>query len=287
MDSTQLNIKIALLGDDNVGKTAYIHRHITGEFIKKHNSTPDDFQHVLKFSSNYGIISTEIWENPTKNRTEFDAIIVMFDVTDKMSFGEATFQVESILDGKPETNIILCGNKVDIRKRSVFIKDICKQKNRLEKEFGVDIQYFDLSAKSNYNFEKPFLRIFQRILGNNFKFVEREELAPPEVSIDEELYQKIEKELLEAKSEKLPVDDWIQEFEQLSGGDKMYHRDLDKNGYEENELQKEENEYEESENEYEENEYKNEEFGKNDEETLQKHHFISNELGRMSLRAKL
>mmetsp|Transcript_2621 Transcript_2621/g.2872 ORF Transcript_2621/g.2872 Transcript_2621/m.2872 type:complete len:119 (-) Transcript_2621:53-409(-) len=49
--------------------------------------------------------------------------------------------------------IVLVGNKVDVKDRQVKAKNIQFHRKR-------NLQYYDLSARSNYNFEKPFLRLF-------------------------------------------------------------------------------------------------------------------------------
>ena len=46
--------------------------------------------------------------------------------------------------------MVLCGNKVDCKDRIVKPKDIYFHRKK-------NLQYYDISAKSNYNFEKPFL----------------------------------------------------------------------------------------------------------------------------------
>lgn len=57
-------------------------------------------------------------------------------------------------------------------------------------------QYYDISAKSNYNFEKPFLWLTRKLVGDpNLEFVAMPALAPPEVSMDPSLAQKYEAEL--------------------------------------------------------------------------------------------
>ena len=57
-------------------------------------------------------------------------------------------------------------------------------------------QYYDISAKSNYNFEKPFLWLARKLVGDpNLEFVEMPALVPPEVTMDASLQQKYEQEL--------------------------------------------------------------------------------------------
>ncbi len=57
-------------------------------------------------------------------------------------------------------------------------------------------QYYDISAKSNYNFEKPFLWLARKLVGDpNLEFVAMPALAPPEVTMDPQLQEKYEQEL--------------------------------------------------------------------------------------------
>lgn len=47
-----------------------------------------------------------------------------------------------------------------------------------------NLQYHEISAKSNYNFEKPFLYLARKLTGDaTLHFVEEIALAPPEVSV--------------------------------------------------------------------------------------------------------
>ncbi len=55
--------------------------------------------------------------------------------------------------------IVLVGNKVDVKERKVKAKGITFHRKR-------NLQYYDVSAKSNYNFEKPFLWLARRLVGN-------------------------------------------------------------------------------------------------------------------------
>lgn len=54
---------------------------------------------------------------------------------------------------------MLCGNKVDVKERKVKAKTITFHRKK-------NLQYYDISAKSNYNFEKPFLWLARKLVGN-------------------------------------------------------------------------------------------------------------------------
>ena len=72
----------------------------------------------------------------------------------------------------------------------------------------ISFQYYDISAKSNYNFEKPFLWLARKLVGDpNLEFVAMPALLPPEVKMDKEWQTQIEKDLQEAQSIALPEED--------------------------------------------------------------------------------
>ena len=74
--------------------------------------------------------------------------------------------------------IVLCGNKVDIKDRKVKAKSILFHQKK-------NLQYYDISAKSNYNLETPFLWLARKLIGDpNLEFVAVPALAPPEVVMD-------------------------------------------------------------------------------------------------------
>jgi hypothetical protein len=68
-----------------------------------------------------------------------------------------------------------------------------------------NLQYFEISAKSNYNFEKPFLWLARKLVGNpNLEFVAEVALRPAEVDIDLNLQAQYERELAAAAAAPLP-----------------------------------------------------------------------------------
>ena len=71
-----------------------------------------------------------------------------------------------------------------------------------------NLQYYEISAKSNYNFEKPFLWLARKLSGDNsLHFVEAPALQPPEFQIDEATKTRYEQELAAAAAQPLPEDD--------------------------------------------------------------------------------
>ena len=66
--------------------------------------------------------------------------------------------------------VVFCGNKVDIR--GAAKDDTYYIPPTLSPTFSTNRMYFFLSAKSNYNFEKPFLFLARKVLNQpNLQFV--------------------------------------------------------------------------------------------------------------------
>ena len=73
--------------------------------------------------------------------------------------------------------IVLCGNKVDVKNRQVKPKQVTFHRKK-------NLQYHEISAKSNYNFEKPFLYLARKLTGDpTLHFVEQVALQPPTVQV--------------------------------------------------------------------------------------------------------
>lgn len=53
---------------------------------------------------------------------------------------------------------MLCGNKVDVKNRQVKPKQVTFHRKK-------NLQYHEISAKSNYNYEKPFLYLARKLVG--------------------------------------------------------------------------------------------------------------------------
>ena len=95
--------------------------------------------------------------------------------------------------------MVLVGNKVDIADRKVKARQIL-----FPRKHG--IQYYDISAKSNYQFEKPFLWLLKKLTGDpNLTLVEAPALQASEITISQEQIAKMNQELKEA--ENAPIDD--------------------------------------------------------------------------------
>lgn len=202
--------KLVLVGDGGTGKTTFVKRHLSGEFEKKYIATVGVEVHPLLFHTNYGPIIFNVWD--TAGQEKFGGLrdgyyvqgqcgIIMFDVTSRITYKNVPNWHRDLTRVCENIPIVLCGNKVDIKERKVKAKSITFHRKK-------NLQYYDISAKSNYNFEKPFVWLARKLSGhNNLELVAAPALAPPETVIDSQLIEQYNRELNEAVNAPLPEDD--------------------------------------------------------------------------------
>ncbi|KAG6992305.1 hypothetical protein ACKLNR_008123 [Fusarium oxysporum f. sp. zingiberi] len=199
--------KLVLVGDGGTGKTTFVKRHLTGEFEKKYMATLGVEVHPLGFTTNFGQIQFDVWD--TAGQEKFGGLrdgyyingqcgIIMFDVTSRITYKNVPNWHRDLVRVCENIPIVLCGNKVDVKERKVKAKTITFHRKK-------NLQYYDISAKSNYNFEKPFLWLARKLVGNpQLEFVAAPALAPPTAQVDEKLLEEYRKEMDEAAAMPLP-----------------------------------------------------------------------------------
>lgn len=122
----------------------------------------------------------------------------MFDVTSRITYKNVPNWHRDLVRVCENIPIVLCGNKVDVKERKVKAKTITFHRKK-------NLQYYDISAKSNYNFEKPFLWLARKLVGNTgLEFVASPALAPPEVQVDMNSMREAEEEMNKASQMPLP-----------------------------------------------------------------------------------
>jgi GTP-binding nuclear protein Ran len=176
------SFKIVLLGDGGCGKTTLMRRFETGEFEKRYIATLGVEVTPLIFKTNRGIIKYSIWD--TAGQEKFgglksdyyqcaDLAIIFFDVTSRITLKNVRQWEREFKTVCPNAPIIFVGNKADIIDRKV-------KREEIQSRF-IGQWYFDISAKSNYNFDKPFLQAAKLLLvDDNVSFIE-------DVNIDDEI----------------------------------------------------------------------------------------------------
>ena len=202
--------KLILVGDGGVGKTTFVKRHISGEFEKKYVATIGVEVYPLKFSTSRGEICFNVWD--TAGQEKFGGLrdgyyiqgqcaIIMFDVTSRITYKNVPAWARELERVCGRIPTVLVGNKVDIKERKVKARQITFHRKK-------NLQYYDLSARSNYNFEKPFLWLARALTGDAaLALTAAPATKPPELTMDPQLMATYEDELHAAMNSTLPDED--------------------------------------------------------------------------------
>ncbi|KAK0703274.1 GTP-binding nuclear protein [Lasiosphaeria miniovina] len=202
--------KLVLVGDRGIGKTTFVKRHLTGEFEKEYIATLGVEVYPLDFTTNFGKIRFDVWD--TAGQEKFGGLhdgyyingqcgIVMFDVTSRITYKNVPNWYRDLIRVCNNVPVVLCGNKVDMKERKVRAKNITFHRKK-------NLQYYDISAKSNYNFEKPFSWLTRKLLNcPTLEFVAAPALFPPTTFVDEEEIKARQAEMDEAMAQPLPSDE--------------------------------------------------------------------------------
>ena len=189
MQAAKPTFKLVLVGDGGVGKTTFVKRHLTGEFEKKyvatlgvevrpppplrrsaarrrrpptlaarrppaHHHHPLPQVHPLEFHTNRGCLVFNVWD--TAGQEKFGGLrdgyyiqgqcaIIMFDVTSRITYKNVPNWHRDLVRVCENIPIVLVGNKVDVKERKDKAKQITIHRNKNQ-------QYYDNTAKTNYNF---------------------------------------------------------------------------------------------------------------------------------------
>jgi len=201
---------LVLVGDGGTGKTTFVKRHLTGEFEKKYIATLGVEVHPMGFFTNHGQIKFNVWD--TAGQEKLGGLrdgyyigghcgIIMFDVCSRITYSNVPKWYKDLTRVCENIPIVLVGNKVDVKDRKVKAKQITFHRKK-------NLQYYDISAKSNYQFEKPFVWLLRRLTNDpQLMLVEAPVLAPAEGVMDAAHVLLLEQETAQAANEALPEDD--------------------------------------------------------------------------------
>ena len=199
-----------LVGDGGVGKTTFVKRHLTGEFEKRYIATLGVEVHPMPFFTSHGQVVFNVWD--TAGQEKLGGLrdgyyiggncgIIMFDVCSRITYSNVPKWYKDLTRVCEAIPIVLVGNKVDVRDRKVKAKQITFHRKK-------NLQYYDISAKSNYQFEKPFVWLLRRMVNDqNLTLVEAPLLAPGEIEIDANQLAQMQQEVIEAEQMALPDGD--------------------------------------------------------------------------------
>ena len=155
-------IKIGLLGDSSVGKTAICNSFLNMEFSSDNISTIGLEKLETKFKLDDGnTIKLILWDTAGQERFRSIAlksikavqgIIIVFDLTKKKSFENINSWLEIIKENLQDPCLVLFGNKADIEKEKREITPEEAKKFANSKK----LLYYETSAKSKQGIDEGF-----------------------------------------------------------------------------------------------------------------------------------
>ncbi len=166
-------IKIVILGDHAVGKTSLIYRYIKKKFRVNLQSTLGANLSKKNFMvDGVGGVSAQIWD--LGGQRVFRSLrslyceganggIIIFDVTRWKTFNSVREWYEDAQKTQPKLNIILIGNKIDLKKERKIPKS---EAIALARSLGV--KYIETSALTGKNIEFAFQYLAKQILKDSY-----------------------------------------------------------------------------------------------------------------------
>ena len=156
-------ISISLFGEANVGKTCIVGVFLGLDFQEEHLSTVGIEKNNTVIDLETGEkVKLKIWDTAGQERfrsislntlKNSQAVIVVFDLTNKETFQRVTDWLKQIRDYSLKLPIGLFGNKSDLKNKIITqeeIDNLCQKEN---------LVYFETSAKTNSNINEGFIKI--------------------------------------------------------------------------------------------------------------------------------
>ena len=190
----QIFLKIIILGDSGVGKTALMNQYVIKRFSTNYKPTIGADFLTKQILVDDTIVTLQIWDTAGQERfqslgTAFyrgaDGCILVFDVTNPKSFENIDFWREEFLIRANPLNyesfpFAVLGNKIDIEGRRLV-----NTRRALAKTLSLNIPYFETSAKSSINIESAFHNLIQRAI-ENISTTKDDDSIPIEIILPEE-----------------------------------------------------------------------------------------------------
>jgi len=181
--------KVLLLGDSKTGSTTFLRRlKIPQSEIR---SDPRGYFTItpLTFVTTHGKIILNVWdffgwikENGLREGyyIKTDCAVLMFDVTSRITYKNIPRWYRDVTRVCDKIPMVFVGNKIDSAERAVKFRQIQFHKKKY-------FEYFEVSAKANYQILEPFIYLLRRLVGDaELEILECPELEEPEIEMTAE-----------------------------------------------------------------------------------------------------
>ena len=180
-DDSTPKIKIVVLGESKVGKSALIFRYLKGKFPKEHDPTVEDIYKVEKEDLKYDVeILDTSGEKDYQNMIENwindgNCFILVYSIDDENSFKELDAKYEKICQIKKNEifSIILVGNKCDLENERKITEQ--EGKKYAEKK---NMLFLETSALQIINVKEVFDTVLDNYLKKNGEIKEEKSWCP-------------------------------------------------------------------------------------------------------------
>ncbi|OMJ81684.1 hypothetical protein SteCoe_17793 [Stentor coeruleus] len=167
---SDIQVKIVILGNANVGKSCILHRYLTGVYSETHENTVGAKFLGKRVKCQGKYLKLNIWDTAGQERyqsfskmycRDAKAVILVYDVSDPETIeGMKNWYKIMSHDTLPRDSLLfIAGNKCDLSQPSDSAKSQIAS-------FSKDIkaEYFEVSAKTGEGINELFIRISDRFL---------------------------------------------------------------------------------------------------------------------------
>ena len=146
--------------------TEILVKHLNGQF-----PTMGVEVHPLKFNTTFGDFGLNIWDTAGKDGLmglvdgyfiKSDGAIAFY--TSTCNYNKTNGMVERFMEINPDSPVINVWNKIDLPEEENFLNEnLCHNYDYIIQSR----ETYQISALSNYNFDKPFLTLLRKLTSNS------------------------------------------------------------------------------------------------------------------------
>jgi len=167
---------IVVLGDCQVGKSAFIQKVKTGEYVPDYKPSDGVLSNIFDLKTSSGPITLNLVEVSGTHQgivmgyfLNMDAVILMFDLSNRISYKNIPSWFKTVERVKEGIPMVLVGNKSDVKERTVNAKQITFHRKK-------NIQYYEISVRKGYMIDKPLLYLLRKIRVDSYLTLTDEKL---------------------------------------------------------------------------------------------------------------
>jgi len=180
MSNKKVLLKVIILGDAGVGKTALMNQYVHRKFSSQYKATIGADFLTKEIIIDDRQVTLQIWDTAGQERFQSlgvafyrgaDACVIVYDVTYQNSFKTLeTWRDEFLIQASPRNQeqfpFLLIGNKVDICNSpdGADKREVSEKRAQAWANSKGSMPYFECSAKDNTNVEKAFETIARAAL---------------------------------------------------------------------------------------------------------------------------